>query len=783
MTGAEALLSALWGVDENEGVVHQITRIKNGDVKNIPVRSKQDAISKAQKLNQDGWDVYHACATYNTHENRKVSNAIGAKGFWLDIDCGAEKASSKKGYATKSDANTALIDFIRKTKLPHPTHVVDSGNGIHAYFVTDRLIAKGAWINSSNQLKALCKHHGFLADDSRTSDLASILRLPDTRNLKDINNPKPVTLKGKRDALHTDNLTKAIESAFMEISALKISESKMPEMLSTFPVEQLGVKKTVEVFHDTTENRKKLLSAAKAAFPEGLPDRPTFMELGLSLSSLVVTHKWPVLVAREILDDIASKPVDANRENNDIEWANYIKGTSERYERGETVKGIGSIFEKAVANGWTWQSTDIQPINIPDFALIQLGSKVGIIDVSQAARANTKMPLSIYSREDGKLLIKRSITEQNPNINADKVVNQWLLSPNTLVFKGVELNTAKTTSGYLNLWHGLSINPKMGDYRRIETFIKDIVCSSSTTHFEYLWNWLAHMIQKPWEKPGVSITLLGGQGVGKGTFAAKIVGAMYLDHFLHLQSDKALTGDFNDSLESSFVIFADEAFFSGDRKAANILKAIETEDRIHINPKFQPSRQIESFHRIISASNNDHASYVETDDRRKLILRLPDTKRDDWVYWRELDEELKSGGLEALAFALSQTDISSFEVRKKPDTGELLRQKLASLDSIPQWWADRLMMGSQISATSEWKDWCSTASLYDDFLNCHKSNHSRSRTPSIREFVDKLKEFCAGISPSQQGASNSRKRGFTFPSLDYARKHFEQKLGGEITWQ
>jgi hypothetical protein len=290
------------------------------------------------------------------------------------------------------------------------------------------------------------------------------------------------------------------------------------------------------------------------------------------------------------------------------------------------------------------------------------------------------------------------------------------------------------------------------------------------------------MVQKPAEKPGVSLTLLGGQGVGKGTFAAKIVGALYSHHFLHLQTDKALTGDFNESLESSFVIFADEAFFSGDRKAANALKAIETESRIHVNPKYQPSRQIISYHRIIAASNNDHAAYVETDDRRKVVLRVSEKYKKNWDYWEALDHEIKNGGLEAFAYALQQTDISSFQVRDKPNTNELLKQKLASLDAISQWWADRLMLGGQLSSDASWSDWVSTQNLYNDFSDTLRTNYSRTRVPSTREFIEKLKTLCPDISPDQRGSANSRKRGFVFPSLEIARTSFEARLGGAVSW-
>lgn len=607
--------------------------------------------------------------------------------------------------------------------------------------------------------------------------------MPDTLNHKDPTNPKKVLLKRNSPSLlDAKELVSSIEAAYAEISNDAISLP--PDVKSLFPLEQLGVKKTVQIFEYSDINRLKLLEAARAAFPEGIKDFENFKFLGLALASVVCVNGWPEAIAKDILDDVCSKPENANRDKNQELWDGFIASTRDKQKRGDSLIGVGTIFHQAQINGWT-EELDNSPTSsssLNDFALITIGSKIGVVDLNQATKASTANPLSIYSITDGKLLIKRKITARDSNSNSDKIVNQWLLSPNTISFSGLEFNPAGTTEGHLNLWKGLSVKPIQGECKLIISFIRDIICSGSTPNFEYLMGWLAHMVQKPQEKPGVSITLLGGQGIGKGMFAAKLVGALYSDHFLHLQSDKALTGDFNDSLQSSFIVFADEAFFSGDKRAANILKAIETESRIHINPKFQASRQIESFHRIISASNNDHATYVETDDRRKFILRVSEERKNDRAYWSALTDEIENGGLEAFAYMLLHRDISRFQVRDKPDTGELLRQKLASLDAIPHWWADRLLEGTQITEGSNWSEWVSTSLLHEDFIKRAKAVNSRGRLPSIREFVDKLKTLCPDIQPLQQGQSNSRKRGFTFPDLKRAREQFEQKIGGKLTW-
>ena len=103
-----------------------------------------------------------------------------------------EKAKNGAGYTTKKEANTALIEFIKQTKLPTPDFIVDSGNGLHIYFCSDVFIPTAEWRIGADKLKALTKQYGLLADDTRTADIASVLRFPNTKNYKDISNPKQV---------------------------------------------------------------------------------------------------------------------------------------------------------------------------------------------------------------------------------------------------------------------------------------------------------------------------------------------------------------------------------------------------------------------------------------------------------------------------------------------------------------------------------------------------------------------------------------------------------------
>jgi hypothetical protein len=134
-----------------------------------------------------GKDVWFAPAIFSIEE-RKIPNVVSVKAFWLDIDCGKPKT-----YTDKIEAVTALRDFIDQLGLPEPA-VVNSGNGIHVWWVLDKHITPAQWHPIANALREACVEHTLLADHGITIDIARIMRVPGTQNHKDPNNLKPVEL-------------------------------------------------------------------------------------------------------------------------------------------------------------------------------------------------------------------------------------------------------------------------------------------------------------------------------------------------------------------------------------------------------------------------------------------------------------------------------------------------------------------------------------------------------------------------------------------------------------
>ena len=151
---------------------------KKGLPKQVFVQTLAEADQEIKELLGKHYDVYFACSKYETHSTRTTDNVKNIKAFWLDIDCGEGKP-----YADQADGASALLAFCKTLGLPKPT-LVNSGRGLHVYWTLTEAITRPDWKRIAEKLKSLCSTHKLDADPARTSDAASILRVPETLNYK-----------------------------------------------------------------------------------------------------------------------------------------------------------------------------------------------------------------------------------------------------------------------------------------------------------------------------------------------------------------------------------------------------------------------------------------------------------------------------------------------------------------------------------------------------------------------------------------------------------------------
>jgi len=149
-----------------------------------------DVFVQIEKFKTKGINTFVALGTFEGY-SRKAEDCLFMRSFFIDLDVGESKE-----YSTKADAHVALRKLITEAQLPEPV-VIDSGGGIHAYWIFDQDIPKDEWKIYAEKFKALCISH-ITIDPVVTADAARIMRSPETLNYK-FDPPVPTSVLSEKD--------------------------------------------------------------------------------------------------------------------------------------------------------------------------------------------------------------------------------------------------------------------------------------------------------------------------------------------------------------------------------------------------------------------------------------------------------------------------------------------------------------------------------------------------------------------------------------------------------
>lgn len=423
------------------------------------------------------------------------------------------------------------------------------------------------------------------------------------------------------------------------------------------------------------------------------------------------------------------------------------------------------------------------------FGLYQSNGDFFVVDLKQVSdiQSGAVGNIEFYKKQPAELLLKRFLENLSVPSKPKEVIADFWINPSTTVFTGIAFSPTPQSTSILNYWVGPTAIPVQGDCSVINEFLLNVICAGSRDSYSYLMSYLAHMYQRPEEKPGVMIALLGGQGTGKGTFF-RLLQAIWGQTTLQVSDVNEIVGQFNAALERNLIILMDEALFSGDRKAQDRLKSIITEPKCRIEQKYQPARTIDSYHRLFAASNHKHFAQVDDDDRRFVFLRVSESMRGNHEYFEKISKAITDQVIiNAFVYELDNLSIDTFNIRQKPSTQEYLNQKVLSLNGFSRYWFEVLSTGNlkvRDNISNDWNEpiFIATTELVENYTNFDKKAEWY-RSIQQNQITDELKRLCPLVEcDRQQNGSRGQKRGWILPSLEMARKQFENYIGGKIQW-
>lgn len=364
----------------------------------------------------------------------------------------------------------------------------------------------------------------------------------------------------------------------------------------------------------------------------------------------------------------------------------------------------------------------------------------------------------------------------------------WIENDKRRTYTGIELAPDGDLSpGYYNLWQGFAVEPKQGDWGLYRDHLRLLV-KHDEDHLQYVIAWLADCVQNPAKPAGIALSIRGKQGTGKST-AAKWFGALFGQHFLHLDSEHRLLGQFNSHLHNAIVVLADEAMWAGGHKGLGALKRMITEDTLAIEPKGLDIINVRNMLHMIVASNEDWFVPATWDNRRFAIFEVSDARQNDGAFFGAVHEQLfKQEGLAALLYDLLElkTDI---DLRKIPDTEEAERQKRHTMNAKEEWWYEQLQSGdpwvegdelTRVEGLRElWE--VDPGPIYEVYCT-QVARADRRVNPGLWA---SLSRFLNTMMPDGYPDTTRKvagKRVWRIPNLEECRSFFDKKTGYKTKW-
>ena len=232
----------------------------------------------------------------------------------------------------------------------------------------------------------------------------------------------------------------------------------------------------------------------------------------------------------------------------------------------------------------------------------------------------------------------------------------------------------------------------------------------------YIIKWLAHLLQKPQELPGVALIFIGQKGAGKDTLGdfigEYIIGLKHYQNF----SNQSQYFDKHDEMKSNkFLVKVEEINKKSldDGVNGETFKSSITSPTLTVNPKGRPPYTIKNYQRIIATSNNANSVDVSQKERRFCISVVSPKKIGDFDYWSKVRNELftPSGAL-AVANMLLSIDISEFNVRVLPENKYLSQLQEETVDSV-QKFIEQIDAGEYTGSIlyQQYRDYCTAEGL------------------------------------------------------------------------
>ena len=202
----------------------------------------------------------------------------------------------------------------------------------------------------------------------------------------------------------------------------------------------------------------------------------------------------------------------------------------------------------------------------------------------------------------------------------------------------------------------------------IFTYLMLLITNHNHTLADFVANWFAHCLQKPYETPRVSLVVVGAKGIGKDTifdfFMEYVIGSLFSHNFL---STEAYFEKHNCDRMHKLFVKLEEADSKICLDNKNLLKGRITANTDSFNPKGSKTITTDNVARVAMTTNGTCPVDLADKERRFVVSKASIEKKGDSEFWKMVRKELfNEDAGRAVAEWLLERDISDVDFNNLP---------------------------------------------------------------------------------------------------------------------
>lgn len=342
----------------------------------------------------------------------------------------------------------------------------------------------------------------------------------------------------------------------------------------------------------------------------------------------------------------------------------------------------------------------------------------------------------------------------------NKISKVWLESQNRQEYRKIVFKP-KDEKGCLNLWSPLPLSPIKGPKDVCAPILDLIINGIANGNLEkalWLIQWLAHIIQRPWERCSLVPVVIGDQGTGKGMLFDNLMKALLEQYHYKIMTASTLMERFNWEQGKRLLTLIDEANWGGNHTEDAVLKGLTGSRFQTLEQKFGARLAVENYSRYAILSNNWNAAKIERSNRRYVVFETNPAYREKHDLFAQIASGLQDGALAHyfMDFLLN-VNLEGFNPNAMVefDDGEGHQAKIASNGVEALFWESYF--------TDPWdkiwfQDYLIKDYAYANFLSFAKKINTFEKNVTPTKFWKKTFEFFGLKDPDEPRLRNGNKR-------------------------